>query len=195
MTDAHVALELEHVFLLKHIAYQPGILTHEKFTGLRGHDARRILAAVLQYCQRIIYPLIDRAYTDHSHDSAHEGPPVSPGSDFDSGQALELGPRFASLADHGSQPIAGGLAVRNQLRPVPPLFVIQVQQLGTDDHESDQHHAAHDAEHQTDHPVDRAKSQAAREVAKQQADDPTDQKHEHQNNQPPNPGRHAWIGE
>jgi hypothetical protein len=31
---------------------------------------------VLQDSQRVINPLIDRAYTDHSDDSAHEGPPV-----------------------------------------------------------------------------------------------------------------------
>ena len=38
----------------------------------RGHDAGRILAAVLQDGQRIIDPLIDRTDTDHSDDSAHE---------------------------------------------------------------------------------------------------------------------------
>jgi hypothetical protein len=76
MADADVALELEHVLLLKHIAYQAGVLAHEKLAALRRHDARGVLAAVLQHCQRVIDPLIDRAYPDHSDDSAHEGPPV-----------------------------------------------------------------------------------------------------------------------
>ena len=76
MADADVALELEHVLLLKHIAYQAGVLAHEKLTGLSRHDARRVLAAVLQNCQRVIDRLIDGAYPNHSDDSAHEGPPV-----------------------------------------------------------------------------------------------------------------------
>src|ERR1700692_71207 len=74
MSDADVAFELEHVLLLKYIADQPGVLAHEKFTGLRRHDSRRVLTAVLQDGQRVIDPLIDRTYTDHSDDSAHEGP-------------------------------------------------------------------------------------------------------------------------
>ncbi len=76
MADADVALELEHVLLLKHIAHQAGILAHEQFARLGGHDAGRILTAMLQHRQRVIDPLVDRAHPDHSDDSAHEGPPV-----------------------------------------------------------------------------------------------------------------------
>ena len=75
---ADVALELEHVLLLEHIAHQPRILAHEQLAVLRGHDARGILAAMLQHRQRIVDALIDRARSDHSDDSAHErSPPTS----------------------------------------------------------------------------------------------------------------------
>src|SRR5882672_120116 len=59
-------------------------------------------------------------------------------TDPDPGKALELRPRFASLADHGPQPVAGGFPVRNQFGPIPPLLVIQMQQFRADDHEPDQ---------------------------------------------------------
>src|SRR5271168_2919473 len=106
MSDSYIAPEFEHVFLLKHVAHQPRILAHEQLAVLRGHDARGVLTAVLQHRQRIINALIDRAHPDHSDDSAHQEPPPPLGSDFDSGQALELRPRIALLADHGSKPIA-----------------------------------------------------------------------------------------
>ena len=76
VADADIALELDHVLLLKHIAHQPGVLAHEQLAGLAGHDAGGILAAVLQNRQRVIDPLIDRTHTDHSDDSAHDGPPA-----------------------------------------------------------------------------------------------------------------------
>ncbi len=73
--DPDVALEFEHVLLLKHIAHQPRILAHEEFAVLRGHDAGGILAAMLQNRQRVIDSLIDRAYAHHSDNSTHQGPP------------------------------------------------------------------------------------------------------------------------
>ena len=71
LADADVALELEHVLLLEHVAHQPGVLAHEQFAVLGGHDARGVLAAVLQHRQSVINALIDRADTHHTDDSAH----------------------------------------------------------------------------------------------------------------------------
>src|SRR5580700_4984480 len=100
---------------------------------------------MLQYRQRIIDALIDRAGPDHSDDSAHEGSPL-PSSDFHSGQALELRPRVAFLTDHRAQPIADGFAIRDQLRATPPILIGHMQQFAADDDEAYQHHAAQDAE-------------------------------------------------
>ena len=107
---------------------------------------------MLQYRQRIINALIDRAVPTiptipHMTDLRYLG------LTFDSGQALELCPRLAFLADHRPQPIADALAVRNQLRTAPPILVIHVQQLAADDHQTHQHHAAHDAEKKPDDPI------------------------------------------
>jgi hypothetical protein len=75
MPNANVAPQLEHVLLLKHIAHQSRILAHEELAVQGGHDARGILAAVLQNSQRIVDALVDRAHTHHSNDSAHARPP------------------------------------------------------------------------------------------------------------------------
>ena len=156
----------------------------------------RILAAVLQHRQRIIDPLIDRAHTDHSDDSAHDGPPVYLALLFDSGEALEVGPRLASLADHGPQPIADCLAVRNQLRAAPPGLLIEMQQLPADDHQTRPAPVPRTMPNSRPmHPIQRPEPCAAREVAEQHADDPANQQHEHQNDQPSDPGRDPRIGQ
>ena len=76
MADPDVALQLEHVLLLKDVAHQTRVLAHEQLAVFAGHDAGRILAAMLQYRQRVIDPLIDCIDTDHSDDTAHEEPPI-----------------------------------------------------------------------------------------------------------------------
>jgi hypothetical protein len=75
VTDADVALELEHVLLLKHVAHQTRVLAHEQLARLAGHDSGGVLPAMLQHRQRVIDALIDRAHSNHSDDAAHEGPP------------------------------------------------------------------------------------------------------------------------
>ncbi len=72
MADADVARELHHVLLLEHIAHQACVLAHEELAPLARHDARGILAAVLQHRERIVEALIDRARADDSYDSAHD---------------------------------------------------------------------------------------------------------------------------
>ena len=69
--DADVALELQHVPLLEHVADQAVVLAQEQLAVVRGHDARGILAAMLQHRQRIVELLVDRAVTDDADDAAH----------------------------------------------------------------------------------------------------------------------------
>src|SRR5262245_30731455 len=57
--DAIVALQLQHVPLLEDIPHQAAALALEKLAILRGHDARGVLAAMLQNRQRIVDALVD----------------------------------------------------------------------------------------------------------------------------------------
>ena len=50
---------------------RPLALAHEQLALGDGHDARGVLAAVLQHRQRVIDPLIDSAGSDDSDDAAH----------------------------------------------------------------------------------------------------------------------------
>jgi len=77
MADADVALQLHHVMLLKDVAHQARALPDIKLAFARGHDARCILAAVLQHGQRIVDALIDRAVSHHADNSAHARSPLS----------------------------------------------------------------------------------------------------------------------
>ena len=71
VADADVALQLQHVPLLEHVAHEADVLAQEQLAFVLGHDARGILAAVLQHGQRVIDLLVDRAETDDADDSAH----------------------------------------------------------------------------------------------------------------------------
>ena len=71
MADADVALQPQHVALLEDIAHQAVLLAHEQLAVVAGHDARGILAAVLQDRQRVIDLLIDWRVPDDADDSAH----------------------------------------------------------------------------------------------------------------------------
>src|ERR1700722_10643959 len=91
------------------------------------------------------------------------------GPDLDTRETLEPRPGLAALADHASQPIADGLAVRHQLRAVPPRLLIEMQQLRTDDHQSDQDGAAQESKQQSDPSIQRPQPAAARQVPEKQA--------------------------
>ena len=71
VADADVALQLEHVVLLEHVAHQAAALAHVELALGRGRDAGGILAAVLQHGERVVEPLIDRAGADDADDAAH----------------------------------------------------------------------------------------------------------------------------
>ena len=71
VADADVALELQHVPLLEHVAHQADVLAQEQLAFVLGHDARGVLAAVLQHGQRVVDLLVDGAEAHDSDDSAH----------------------------------------------------------------------------------------------------------------------------
>ena len=75
VADADVAGELEHVPLLEHVAHQACALARAQPPLEGGHDAGRILAAVLQHRQRIIQALIDGTGADDADDAAHGAQP------------------------------------------------------------------------------------------------------------------------
>jgi len=71
VSDADVAAQFDHVLLLEDIAHQARVLAHVELARLAGHDAGRILTAVLQDGQRIVDSLIHGTDPDHSDDTAH----------------------------------------------------------------------------------------------------------------------------
>ncbi len=71
VADADVALEAQHVALLEDVAHQAVLLAHEQLAFVAGHDAGGVLAAVLQYRQRVIDLLVGRRVPDDADDSAH----------------------------------------------------------------------------------------------------------------------------
>jgi hypothetical protein len=71
VADAGVALELQHVALLEHVAHEPVVLAQEELALVGGHDPRRVLAAVLKHRQRVIDLLVDGTETDDADDAAH----------------------------------------------------------------------------------------------------------------------------
>src|SRR3984885_3382111 len=106
------------------------------------------------------------------------------GPDLDTREALELRPRLAALADHASQPIADGFTVGHELRAVPPRLLIEMQQLRTDDHQSDEDGAAQESERESDPSIQRPQPDAARQVAEQHAAQPSDQQQDHHASDP-----------
>ena len=71
MRDAHVATQGIHVVLAEYVAHQAATLAGEEFAAFGGHDARGILATMLQHGQRVIELLVDHASTDDTDDTAH----------------------------------------------------------------------------------------------------------------------------
>ena len=71
MTHADIAGQFEHMALLKHVPHQPITLFDVQPIATPGDDTRGILPAMLQYGQRIINGLIDRALADDTYDAAH----------------------------------------------------------------------------------------------------------------------------
>jgi hypothetical protein len=71
MADAGLTAQLHHVALLENVADQTVALAGTKQALIVCRDTGGILAAMLQYSQRIVECLVNRLVTDDSDDSAH----------------------------------------------------------------------------------------------------------------------------
>ena len=71
MTDAHVAIQVQHVPGVEDITHQAFILAQVQTAAITRHDARGILTPMLQHGQTIIDRLVDRIKSDDSDDAAH----------------------------------------------------------------------------------------------------------------------------
>src|ERR1043165_9493217 len=71
VAHADVALELEHVMRLEHVAHQAAPLAREQLAILDRRDARGVLPAVLEHREGVIDPLIDSAGSDDPGYAAH----------------------------------------------------------------------------------------------------------------------------
>src|ERR1700753_3800517 len=65
VTNAVVALQLQHVLLLEDIADEPTSLAGVQLAVDGGCNARSVLAAMLQDCQRVIDSIVDCAGSDN----------------------------------------------------------------------------------------------------------------------------------
>ncbi len=77
MSDTDVALQFEHVMLLKDVAHQAASLAYAQLAVTVSGDTRGVLAAMLQDRQTVIDSLIDRTRTDDADNSAHAQPPLA----------------------------------------------------------------------------------------------------------------------
>src|SRR3954469_23780558 len=71
VADAVVTLQLQHVLLLEDVAHEPAALAGVQLAIDGSCNARRVLAAMLQDRQRVINPVVDRAGSDNTYDTAH----------------------------------------------------------------------------------------------------------------------------
>jgi hypothetical protein len=71
LADAARAGQRAHVAGAEHVAHQAVRLEHVEVIAVRGGDARRVLAAMLQEQQAVIEQLVDRPASDDSDDSTH----------------------------------------------------------------------------------------------------------------------------
>ncbi|OIQ67729.1 hypothetical protein GALL_506890 [mine drainage metagenome] len=71
LTDAVIARQRAHIAGTKHIAHHAACLVHEQLRARSGHDARRILPAMLQQEQRVVEQLVDGLLGNHTDDAAH----------------------------------------------------------------------------------------------------------------------------
>jgi hypothetical protein len=72
MADADITLQLQHVTLAKHIPNEAVVFARAQGAVIVRRDTGRILPAMLQNRERVVYGLIDGAGTDYSYDTAHD---------------------------------------------------------------------------------------------------------------------------
>ncbi len=71
MTDAHIAMQAQHVPGMEHITHQAVVLAQVQSLTVAGDDACSILPAVLQYGQAVIQRLVDRTAGNDADNAAH----------------------------------------------------------------------------------------------------------------------------
>ena len=71
MANPHVSFQPEHVAHPKDVAHQAIVLALVQLETIAGHDACRILAAMLQNRQRIVNRLVDSGLTDNPDYTTH----------------------------------------------------------------------------------------------------------------------------
>src|SRR5689334_25057236 len=68
------------------------------------------------------------------------------------------------LADHGAQTIGDALAIRHQLRLLPPALAVEPQELSEDHEHAQEHDAAHQAEDEAEQSIRAAEERQPHEV-------------------------------
>ena len=113
MADPDIAGQVAHVAGADHIADQAVVLAQEQAAEVAGDDARRILAAMLQYGETVEKALVDRATSRDTDNSAHLSPPARAGRPPPS-----FGERFQESENSGPAPAAGNPATRGRFLTV-----------------------------------------------------------------------------
>jgi hypothetical protein len=71
VSDTALPAERAHVARAEHVAHHARSLVRMEVGAVRGDDARRILAAMLEDQQPVVQKLIDGVGRDYTEDSAH----------------------------------------------------------------------------------------------------------------------------
>ena len=107
--------------LLENVTDQTVRLAQMQVTVFLRHDAGGILTSMLEVCERVIERLIDGPLTDDSDDSAH--------STLDQILFLKI---TAAKSRVVTNPLGDAIAVRSQLRLLPPGIFIEAGELQHD---------------------------------------------------------------
>ena len=76
MPHPNIAGKAFHVPLAKHVAHQTVTFAYAQALVAAGHNARGVLAAVLQNRQRVVNSLVHRPLRNYSNDTTHTSLPV-----------------------------------------------------------------------------------------------------------------------
>ncbi len=72
MAEAYVALQTQHMLLLKDVTHEPIALVNMEPAILLGNDPGGVLAAVLQHRQRVVDRLVDGLVSNDTDNSTHD---------------------------------------------------------------------------------------------------------------------------
>ena len=71
MAHSDISRQSQHMAVTKHVTYQPITLADMQSIVIPGHNAGRILPAMLQNRQRVINRLVNRTITYYANNAAH----------------------------------------------------------------------------------------------------------------------------